>query len=112
MPRPYDVITFDCYGTLIDWEGGIAGAFAREAASEGVRLDRDAVLREYARVEPIVEGDRYRPYREVLTETAVRVARSLGWAIAYTRGLFLADSLPHWKAFPDTNAALERLRNA
>jgi 2-haloalkanoic acid dehalogenase type II len=112
VPRPYDVITFDCYGTLIDWEGGIAEAFAREAASEGVRVDRSDLLREYARIEPLVEGDRYRPYREVLTETAVRVARSLGWPIAYTRGVFLADSLPRWKPFPDTNAALERLHNA
>jgi len=48
----------------------------------------------------------------VLTETAVRVARSLGWPITYTRGVFLPDSLPRWKAFADTNAALERLRNA
>ena len=112
MPRLYDVITFDCYGTLIDWEGGIADAFASASASDGVRLDRDAVLREYARIEPIVEGDRYRPYREVLAETAVRVARSLGWPIAYARGVFLPDSLPRWKGFPDTNAALERLRNA
>src|ERR1041385_8168469 len=45
--RPYNVITFDCYGTLIDWEGGIAGAFAEAAAEDGVRLDDDAVLRAY-----------------------------------------------------------------
>jgi len=112
VPRPYDVITFDCYGTLVDWEGGIAEAFAREAASAGVRIDRGDLLREYARIEPLVEQDRYRPYREVLTETAVRVARSLGWPITYTRGVFLPDSLPRWKPFADTNAALERLRNA
>jgi 2-haloalkanoic acid dehalogenase type II len=112
MPRPYDVITFDCYGTLIDWEGGIAEAFALAAAADGVHFDHGELLREYARIEPLVEQDRYRPYREVLTETAVRVAHSLGWPITYARGVFLPDSLPCWKAFPDTNAALERLRDA
>jgi 2-haloacid dehalogenase/putative hydrolase of the HAD superfamily len=112
VPRPYDVITFDCYGTLIDWEGGITEAFAREAAADGVRIDAAHALREYARTEPLVEQERYRPYREVLAESAVRVARSLGWPIAYSRGVFLPDSLPRWKPFPDTNAALERLRNA
>ena len=112
MPRPYDVITFDCYGTLIDWEGGITEAFAREAAADGVRIDAAHALREYSRTEPLVEQERYRPYREVLSESAVRVARSLGWPIAYSRGIFLPDSLPRWKPFPDTNAALERLRNA
>ena len=112
MPRPYDVITFDCYGTLIDWEGGIGEAFVREAAAEGVRIDPASVLREYARIEPIIEQERYRPYREVLTDSAVRVARSLGWPISYSRGSFLADSLPHWKPFADTNTALDRLRGA
>ena len=61
MPRPYEVIMFDCYGTLVDWKGGIAEAFAREAASAGVRIDRVDLLREYARIEPLVEQDRYRP---------------------------------------------------
>ena len=64
--RPYDVITFDCYGTLIDWEHGIADAFAEAAAEDGVHLDAGAVLRAYAQVEPEVERERYRLYREVL----------------------------------------------
>jgi 2-haloalkanoic acid dehalogenase type II len=112
VSRPYDVITFDCYGTLIDWEGGIADAFAREAAADGLRLEAADTLQEYARIEPLVEQERYRPYREVLAEVAVSVARSLGWAIPESRGVFLPDSLPNWQPFADTNAALERLRNA
>jgi 2-haloalkanoic acid dehalogenase type II len=112
MPRPYDIITFDCYGTLIDWESGIAAAFARAAAADGIRLDADEVLRTYARVEPVVEQTRYRPYREVLTETAARTAHALGWPLANERAGFLAASLPEWQPFADTNTALERLRNA
>jgi 2-haloacid dehalogenase/putative hydrolase of the HAD superfamily len=110
--RPYDIVTFDCYGTLIDWEGGIAGAFARAAVESGSRLDPPAVLAAYERIEPVVEAERYRSYREVLTESAVRVARELGWALPEARAGFLAESLPRWIPFPDTNPALERLFKA
>jgi 2-haloacid dehalogenase/putative hydrolase of the HAD superfamily len=112
LARPYDIITFDCYGTLIDWEGGIAGAFTRAAAETGGRLDAHAVLAAYEQVEPVVEAERYRSYREVLTESAVRVARQLGWALPESRAGFLAESLPRWIPFPDTNPALERLFRA
>src|SRR5215212_11054881 len=112
MPRPFDVITFDCYGTLIDWEAGIAESFLRAAAEDGVRLEAQAVLRAYASVEPIVEQERYRRYADVLTETAARVGHMLGWPIAYERATFLASTIRNWTPFPDTNAALERLHAA
>ncbi|HUP63023.1 MAG TPA: HAD-IA family hydrolase [Thermoanaerobaculia bacterium] len=112
MARPFDAITFDCYGTLIDWEGGIAEAFLRAAREDGVELRRDEVLRAYALIEPVVERERFRLYRDVLAETAARVAHALGWPLAFERAAFLAESLPHWKPFPDTNPALERLRDA
>jgi 2-haloalkanoic acid dehalogenase type II len=101
MEREYDIVTFDCYGTLIDWESGIAEAF-------GSDFDRAEVLRLHEVIEPIVERD-YRPYRDVLTETAKRITASLGRS---TDGSFLAESLPSWKPFTDTNPALERLRDA
>ncbi len=102
MDRQFDVITFDCYGTLIDWESGIAGAFTEAGAGRS----RDEILRVYEEIEPVVENERYQPYRDVLTETAIRVASTFGWQ---TDGAFLPQSLPNWKPFPDTNAALERL---
>ena len=111
MPR-YDVITFDCYGTLIDWETGIREAFvsaAREAGAPSRDMDPVPV---YARVEPDVEAGPYRSYREVLTETARRVAASLGAALPPSRAGFLADSLASWRPFPDTNPALHRLAAA
>lgn len=112
MDRKYDFITFDCYGTLVDWRTGISGAFLRAAQEDGITLRADDVLRLYNAIEPIVEKERYRRYRDVLTETAARVARALGWPLAYERGTFLVNSLPSWKPFPDTNPALERLRAA
>ena len=68
----FDVVTFDCYGTLVDWEGGIRDAFLRAAASDGVSLSARDVLAAYAEIEPQVETETYRSYREVLAETAVR----------------------------------------
>jgi 2-haloalkanoic acid dehalogenase type II len=106
----YDFITFDCYGTLIDWESGIADAFLCAAENDGVRLRRDYVLRAYEQHEPMVEGESYRLYRDVLTETATRVAQSFDWTP--TDKTFLPKSLPQWKPFLDTNRALERLKRA
>jgi 2-haloalkanoic acid dehalogenase type II len=108
MPR-YDVVTFDCYGTLIDWESGIAGAFLDAAAPDGVTFTRQDILRAYADVEHRVQAEGYRTYREILRDTAVRVAKALDWPITPERAGFLADTLPSWQPFPDTNPALERL---
>lgn len=112
MERQFDIVTFDCYGTLIDWESGIADAFLRAAREDGISLRREEVLRAYSLIEPVVEREQYRLYRDVLIESAVRVARALGWPLAWHRGTFLVSSIGMWKPFPDTNPALERLRNA
>src|SRR2546427_11565194 len=109
MERVYDFITFDCYGTLMDWESGIAEAFAQSSPVEGVTLGTAAVLAAYADIEPEVEAETYRTYRAVLTETARRVARRFGWPLSKERASFLADSLPNWRPFTDTNSALRRL---
>jgi 2-haloalkanoic acid dehalogenase type II len=112
VSRPYDIITFDCYGTLIDWDGGITGAFARAVAETSSRLDASQIFDAYEKIEAEVEAERYRSYREVLTESTRRVARQLGWALPEARAGFLAESLPFWIPFPDTNPALERLFRA
>src|SRR5215210_3791661 len=105
----FEIITFDCYGTLIDWEGGIAEAFQSEALRDGISLEPCEIIAAYMAEEPAVESEVYRSYREVLAQTAMRVAQKLGWRITDDRASFLPQSLPRWKPFPDTNAALERL---
>ena len=112
MDRAYDVITFDCYGTLIDWEAGLTRAFADAAAADGFPLEPGAAAAAYATREPAVEAETYRGYRAVLAETAVRAAASLGWTMSEERARILPDSLPAWPPFPDTNPALERLAAA
>ena len=99
MATLFDIITFDCYGTLIDWERGISDAFQLA----GLNLDREEILRKYHDGEPAVEQD-YRLYRDVLREMESRVA-------GFSTG-FLTASLPDWKPFDDTNDALIRLKNA
>src|SRR5262245_43362245 len=86
--RPYDIITFDCYGTLIDWEAGIADAFRDAAAADGVRLDPAAAQRALREKEPESQAAAYRSYRDVLTETAMVVADKLGWKLSRARAAF------------------------
>lgn len=110
LPRGF--VTFDCYGTLVDWERGIGDAFAAAAAADGVKLRSDLALSAYMRIEPIVEAGSYRPYREVLRETAQRVAARFGWRLDEAAADFLPRSLAHWRPFDDTGPALARLRSA
>lgn len=110
MNRP-DLITFDCYGTLIDWNRGVAGALVREAARQGRKADADAVLGVFHAAEPRVQAAGYRTYREVLTELEGHVAGELGWDPPSSPG-YLAKSLPEWEPFPETNRALRRLVDA
>jgi 2-haloalkanoic acid dehalogenase type II len=105
MPK---LVTFDCYGTLIDWRRGIAGAFD-EAVPGAADLPRSELFRAYARAEAEVESGSYQPYRQVLTQAAARAAELLGLRVPNPRRSFLAESLPSWRPFADTNPALERI---
>lgn len=105
----YGFLTFDCYGTLIDWERGITEACCEAASKDGVTLDPATVLRIHAEAEPAIQADGFRSYRAVLTEVALVIARDTGWQLSRERAGFLADSLPTWPPFQDTNPALEAL---
>jgi len=106
-----DIITFDCYGTLIDWNGGVCGALGAEGERQGRTLDAPRVLAAYHAAEPRVQAEQYRTYRDVLTLLEAEIAAELGWDPPATPG-YLADSLPSWLPFPETNRALGRLRRA
>lgn len=111
-PNSHEVITFDCFGTLIDWERGAAKAFVDTARKEGVALDQASVISAYDSLERVVQADTYRRYRDVLPETAQRAASAVGWNLKKEKAGFLIASLPHWPPFNDTNPALERLAAA
>jgi 2-haloacid dehalogenase len=92
--------TFDCYGTLIDWDGGVRAELARVFGEDRA----DVELARYHDLEPELERDGRRTYREVLTEAM----RRLGAPPGEEHGL--AESLPSWRAFPEVRAALDEAR--
>jgi 2-haloacid dehalogenase/putative hydrolase of the HAD superfamily len=107
--RPFDVVTFDCYGTLIDWEAGMIEAFQAAAAADGRRFEPADVLRVLFETRAGAAAGPYQRYREILTDAAMRAGAALGWPISRERAAFFAESLPRWRPFPDTNDALKRL---
>src|SRR3954464_15966487 len=73
-----EVLTFDCYGTLIDWESGILAGLRPLVGAAGAGITDDALLHRYGAAEATIEAGPYRRYREVLARAALRVARELG----------------------------------
>ncbi|MDH3626838.1 MAG: HAD-IA family hydrolase [Acidobacteriota bacterium] len=108
----FDVVTFDCYGTLVDWRGGIADAFRTVAGRAGHVVNVPEVLDHYIEIEAGFEAGAYRSYRDVLRLTAMEIGRRLGWTLTGAEAEFLADSLPTWPVFPDTIAALGAIRGS
>jgi len=92
--------TFDCYGTLIDWNGGIRAQLARVFGEDRA----DELLRRYHELEPELQADGTLSYREVLTEALRRLGAPDDEETA------LADSLPDWQPFPEVPQALEEAR--
>lgn len=112
MTAPFEYLTFDCYGTLIDWRSGIGEAFSHVGAAVGVPIDRDQILELHARIEPEVQAEEFRSYAEVLDLLAGRIAGELGFEIPVDQRAFLSQSLPGWQPFADTGEALEKLASA
>jgi len=108
LPKDIQFVTFDCYGTLIDWETGVYDAFQKEADRDGFTIDRDALVPRFIEIQRKIQGGSYELYAEVLRRTAVQVAEELGWALESSRAQFLPDSVPRWQPFRETNAQLER----
>jgi 2-haloacid dehalogenase len=107
----FKAITFDCYGTLIDWESGLLGALRRilEAHGQSDSLTDRHILDLYAELEPTLQIP-YRRYRQVLAEVARGFGERLGFELANGEAESLAESLKTWQPFLDTRAALEKLQ--
>lgn len=100
-------VTFDCYGTLIDWEGGIYEALAPLLPAS---VDRDALAARYIAVEAEVEGSAYLRYRDVLDRASRRLLAEQGRPLRDDEPSPLPSSLPRWRPFPEVPAALRALR--
>lgn len=104
------VLTFDCYGTLIDWAGGLTESF-RSFLGHAVDRKRDEMFQAYVEIEAGLESGPYRDYREVLVLTLERMSARFGFPLPEDQRHALADALPYWTPFADTVDSLRRLRH-
>jgi len=104
-------MSFDCYGTLVDWETGISGVVGEVLESHGVRVSRGEILGLFADVEPRVQRSGvFLKYRKVLRRVMELMGRELGVELSESEAGCLADTLPDWPVFPDTVFALKALK--
>ncbi|HUO13812.1 MAG TPA: haloacid dehalogenase type II [Verrucomicrobiae bacterium] len=105
----YEVLTFDCYGTLIDWETGILSVLHRVLARHEKKVPDSTLLQMYGDFEQRSEAQ-YRPYRDVLESVVRQFGNALGFSPTAEEARSLPLSLPTWRPWPDTVAALRQLK--
>jgi 2-haloacid dehalogenase len=105
----FDVLTFDCYGTLIDWEAGILAGLRAPLAAHGIDEADEQLLESFARHEAQTEAGPYRPYREVLGEVLAAMLEERGAQASADERATFGGSVADWPAFADSPAALARL---
>jgi 2-haloacid dehalogenase len=106
----FEAISFDCYGTLIDWESGLLTVLRPWALHRDLALDDEALLAAYAGYEELAESEHPRtPYPDILRKCMASLGHDLGAEVTAEDADMLATSVPDWPAFPDSAAALEAL---
>lgn len=103
------LITFDCYGTLVDWESGMLAALHPLFSRDGHKVGDGQILELYGEIEAEFESGPYLLYREILSRTAQDIGRRLGVKVSAEEGSAFAESLTRWKSFNDTVPALQSL---
>lgn len=110
IPKDIQWVTFDVYGTLIDWETGVYEAFKAEADRSGFALtDKNSLIELFLKHQEELKSGSYELYAEVLRRAALKVAEDLEWDLEPSRTNFLPDSVIRWKPFREANAALDRI---
>jgi 2-haloacid dehalogenase len=105
----FEVLTFDCYGTLIDWETGLLAALAPVFARHGVGLSGERTLEVFGALESEIEREPYQPYRDVLGRVLTRMGERLAFTPSPAEAARFADSVGDWPPFADSTAALHAL---
>jgi 2-haloacid dehalogenase len=103
------MITFDCYGTLIDWESGMLVALRPVLSRVGHSVSDLQILQLYGEIEADLEAGPYLPYRQILAKTVRGIGSRLGVDVSDEEGWAFAESLAQWKPFTDTVPALQSL---
>jgi 2-haloacid dehalogenase len=109
--KQFRVLTFDCYGTLIDWESGIFSALRPILATHQKTISDTSLLETYSELEAKAEQGKFRRYRDVLQSVVRGFGERLGFTPTDAEARSLPDSLARWQPFPDTVAALRQLKS-
>jgi 2-haloacid dehalogenase len=107
----FEILTFDCYGTLINWEAGLLAALHCILSAHGKKIEDAALLKFFGDFEQLCEQGEFHPYREVLESVVRRFGAQLGFSPTEEEARSLANSLAGWKPWPDTVAALHQLKS-
>jgi 2-haloacid dehalogenase len=109
----FRALSFDCYGTLIDWESGMSAALRKWADSAGVSVSDRHLLRLVSEIETVVQGENSPAlrYPEVLAEVLRRIGARLNAPVSDDDALQFGQTVGDWPAFPDSAPALTRLRS-
>jgi 2-haloacid dehalogenase len=108
--RRFEILTFDCYGTLINWEDGILRCLHSLIDAHGNSADDAAILAMYGELEAAAEQGEFRHYRQVLEVVVRQFGKEFGFTPTQEQASSLAESLQQWKPWPDTVEALSSLR--
>ncbi len=108
LPKQVTFVTFDVYGTLLDYEDGVYKAFKKEADRDGFTIERDEIIPLFHEISRDIEGGSYELYAEVLRRTALEIAKRIGWPLEPSRSGFLPDSVARWAPFKETNTQLKK----
>jgi 2-haloacid dehalogenase len=106
----YEVLTFDCYGTLIDWESGILSAIRPVLSAHNLNLTDDQILELYAVLESQAEKGAFKKYKSILSMVMEGFGDKLGFIPNKEELGCLAESLKSWQPFPDTVQALNGVK--
>ena len=107
----FEALTFDCYGTLIDWEAGIVAGLRPAVARRGIEASDDELLEVFAGFEAAAEAGPYARYRDVLGRCLREVAAHYGFEADENEVAAFSDSVGEWPAFPDSAASLSLLHD-
>ncbi len=105
----YDAITFDCYGTLIDWEAGLMSYIQPLLEAHDAHAVPSFLLDFYGRTESKLQAGPYRPYRQILTGVLTALGDRLGFHPSADALAAFPESIGDWLPFPDTIASLKAL---
>ncbi|NET44597.1 haloacid dehalogenase type II [Okeania sp. SIO2B3] len=106
----FEIVSFDCYGTLIDWESGIITVLKNLIANHQINISAQQILEMFAKFESEAEAGEYIKYREVMKQVVEKIGKELNFQPTESELNSLANSIKNWQPFPDTITALQTLK--